>query len=214
MTDRSPVWIGLCDMALAVLAVVVVAVNPPKQAEAGVKEKAELLVTIEWDVNTDGDADNHLMMPSGKPVFYGARQVGCGRLDNDNKGFADAHVTLADGSVVTLESDKETIQVRCIEPGRYDAGVNLYAYRVNNINQVDRRDLGLKVHCEIVGLNPSVHLIFSKDVTLDRVGQTINWASFEMTRDGSIATVDPPLEPIIDKYQRLSTSGSTPGSEP
>ena len=41
MRDRSPVWIGLCDMALAILAVVIVAVDPPKPAEAGVKEKGE-----------------------------------------------------------------------------------------------------------------------------------------------------------------------------
>jgi len=41
MTDRSPVWIGLCDMALAVLAIVVVAVNPPQTAASGVKEHAE-----------------------------------------------------------------------------------------------------------------------------------------------------------------------------
>ena len=42
MTDRSPVWIGLCDMALAVLAVVVVAVNPP-QRRAASEMKAEYL---------------------------------------------------------------------------------------------------------------------------------------------------------------------------
>jgi hypothetical protein len=59
-----------------------------------------------------------------------------------------------------------------------------------------------------------VHLIFSKDVILDHVGQTINWASFDMARDGSIAMVDPPLEPITEKYQRLASSGSTPRAEP
>jgi len=61
VTDRSPVWIGLCDMALAVLAVVVVAVNPPQQAR-GVEMKAEMLATIEWDVNTDADVDIHGIM--------------------------------------------------------------------------------------------------------------------------------------------------------
>ena len=56
MRDRSPVWIGLCDMALAILAVVIVAVNPPKPAEAGVKEKGEYLLTIDWSVDEDADA--------------------------------------------------------------------------------------------------------------------------------------------------------------
>ena len=42
MTDRSSVYIAFLDMALAILAVVIVAVNPPKQAE-GAPEKAWFL---------------------------------------------------------------------------------------------------------------------------------------------------------------------------
>ena len=41
--DRSPVWVGLCDLALAVLAVVFVAVNPPTPKAKGVEMKAEIL---------------------------------------------------------------------------------------------------------------------------------------------------------------------------
>ena len=148
MMDRSPVWIGLCDMALAVLAVVIVAVNPPKPAH-GVQMKAEMLATIEWDVNVDADADIHMMPPSRKPVFYGSRDVGCATLDRDSRGFLDNFIALADGSQTKVESNKETIAIRCVEPGHYDLAANLYAYRVNSINQVDRKDLGLKVHVEI-----------------------------------------------------------------
>ena len=45
--DRSPVWIGLCDLALAVLAIVIAAVNPPAPKAKGVEMKAELLATID-----------------------------------------------------------------------------------------------------------------------------------------------------------------------
>ena len=121
-------------------------------------------------------------------------------LDQDNKGLQDAIIKLDDGSTTKLESDKETIQLRCIEPGHYDAAVNLYAYRVDNFNQKDRTDLGLKVHCEIVAINPSVHLVFAKDVTLDRVGQTINWALFDLDRAGTITLTGPPVTPITDGY--------------
>lgn len=198
--DLSPIWIGLVDLFLLVLNVVIVQVAPVHATSNGVEEKAEYLITIEWPVDIDADADVHLIPPSKHPVFYGARQVGCARLDQDNKGLQDSYVRLADGSTVKLMSDKETIQLRCIEPGHYDAGVNLYAWREDNNGQKDRHDLGLKVHCEIVGVNPSVHLVFAKDVTLDRVGESINWASFDLDRTGAIALTDPPVTPITNTY--------------
>jgi hypothetical protein len=135
-------------------------------------------------------------------VFYGSRAVGCATLDSDNRGFIDSIITLADGSEANVESDKETTALRCIEPGHYDIGVNLYAYRIDSINQVDRRDLGLKVHVEIVSLNPDVRTVFSKDFTLDRVGQTINAVSFDINQQGAIALLDPPLTPVTDDYTK------------
>lgn len=201
MPDRSPVWIGLCDLALAVLAVALVAVNPPLKAR-GVETKAEVLATVEWSVDVDADVDIHMMPPSKKPVFYASRDVGCSTLDRDNRGFMDSVITLADGSRTEVESDKETIAIRCVEPGHYDLAANLYAYREGGLSVGAKRGLALKAHVEIVGLNPAVRVLFAKDIVLDAVGQTINWASFDMGRDGRITFVDPPLEPITSAYQR------------
>ena len=194
--DRSPIWIGLADLLLCVLSVVIVAVAPKADPHKGVEEKAEYLLSIEWDVGVDADADIWLIPPSRKPVFYGSRDVGCATLDRDNRGFQDSIITLADGSTTKVDSDKETIAIRCIEPGHYDLGVHLYAYRVDNLTQIGRQDLGLKVHVEIVALNPTVRTVFAKDVTLDKVWQTVNAVSFDMARNGSVTLVDPPLEPI------------------
>ena len=55
---------------------------------------------------------------------------------------------------------------------------------------------------EITGLNPQVTTLFAKDVALDSVGQTINVASFDLSPDGKIKLVEPPLEPITDAYER------------
>ena len=142
-----------------------------------------------------------MMSPSHKPVFYGSRDVGCATLDRDSRGFLDNLIALADGSQTKVQSDKETIAIRCLDPGHYDLAANLYAYRVNSIDQVDRKDLGLKVHVEILGLNPSVRVLFAKDITLARVGETVNWASFEMDRGDHVTLVDPPLTPITASYQ-------------
>jgi hypothetical protein len=202
MRDRSPIWIGIADLLLCVLSVVIVAVAPTKAKTDGIKPRAEYLITMESSIEVDADPDLWMLTPTGKPVFYGSREVGCATLDSDPVGFSSNVVTLADGSTAKLESDKETTALRCIEPGHYDVGVNLYAYRVDSIGQAGQADLGLKCHLEIVALNPAVKLVFSKDVVLNRVGQTINVVSFDMDRDGKITLIDPPLEPITAAFQR------------
>jgi len=198
--DRAPIWIGLSDLLLCVLSVVIVAVNPPTRAK-GVETKAEYLITAESSPLIDADPDIHVMTPSHHPLFYGSRDVGCAKLDGDPRGFIDNKITLADGSKVMVETEKETVSLRCIEPGHWDIAENLYAYRVNGFGS-DRRDLALKVHMEIVRLNPDVKVIWARDVTLDWVGQTINAVSFDLARDGTLTLADPPLEPITQSYQK------------
>ena len=196
--DRSPIWIGLADLLLCILSVVIVAVAPTRARVDGVKPKAEFLITADWKVELDSDVDLWLVGPDRKPVFYGARQVGCASLDRDSLGYSTSQITLADGSLAQSESNKETTTLRCIAPGHYDVGVNLYSDR-----ELDKPN-GVKsipVRVEITGLNPQVRILFARDVALDQVGQTINVASFDLSPDGKITLADPPLEPVTDAYQ-------------
>ena len=55
---------------------------------------------------------------------------------------------------------------------------------------------------EIIGLNSQVTTLSAKDVALDSVGQTINVASFDLSPDGHITLVEPPLAPITDAYRK------------
>jgi hypothetical protein len=205
MRDRSSIWIGLADLLLCVLSVVIVAVAPKTPAQAGVPEKAEYLLSAEWNVDIDADVDIWLIPPSKKPVFYGSRDVGCAKLDSDYRGFIDEWITLADGSKVKVDAAKEIISLRCIEPGRYDLGVNLYAFRADGMAKAGTLlERGAKVHVEIIAVNPNVRVLYAKDVTLDRVGQAINVESFELSRERGLSLVEPPLELVTAKAYRTA----------
>jgi hypothetical protein len=195
--DRSPMWIGLADLLLCILAVVIVAVAPTKARVDGVKPKAEFLITADWPVTLDSDVDLWLVGPDKKPVFYGAREAGCASLDRDSLGYSTSQITLADGSMAQSESNKETATIRCIAPGHYDIGVNLYSDR-----ELAKGAKAIPVRVEITGLNPQVTTLFAKDVALDQVGRTINVVSFDLTFDGQVKLTDPPLEPITHAYER------------
>jgi len=205
MRDRSSIWIGLADLLLCVLSVVIVAVAPKTPAQAGVPEKAEYLLSAEWNVDIDADVDIWLIPPSKKPVFYGSRDVGCAKLDSDYRGFIDEWITLADGSKVKVDAAKEIISLRCIEPGRYDLGVNLYAFRADGMAKAGTLlERGVKVHVEIIAVNPNVRVLYAKDVTLDRVGQTINVESFDLSRERGLSLAEPPLELVTAKAYRTA----------
>jgi hypothetical protein len=195
--DRSPMWIGLADLLLCILCVVIVAVAPTKAKVDGVKPKAEFLITADWKVELDSDVDLWIVGPDKKPIFYGAREAGCVSLDRDSLGRSTAEITLTDGSLAQSESNKETATIRCLAPGHYDVGINLYSDR-----ELAKGVASIPVRVEVTGLNPQVTTLFAKDVALDQVGQTINVASFNFSPDGKITLVEPPLAPITDAYRK------------
>lgn len=211
MRDRSAIWIGLADLLLCVLSVVIVAVAPTKAKVDGVKSRASFLISADWPVERDNDVDLWVVGPSGKPIMYAAREVGCGFLDHDSRGSIDGQVTLADGSRTYVQSYKETTTLRCIEPGRWTISVMLYSSHEQTGNpNAQSNGLAVPVHIEIVGLNPRVSTLFAKDVTLDRVGQSINVTSFDLDRDGKLTLADAPLESVTDRW--LHRGGGYPAS--
>lgn len=193
MRDRAPIFIALCDLLLCVLAVVICAVSASKAKTEGVKPKAEILISADWPLSRNSDIDLWLVGPERKPVFYGSRQVGCADLDRDTLGFSTSHIYLADGSYVQQDSNKETISIRCLNPGHYDVAVNYFSDHDNDTSPVP-------VHVDITALNPSVRTVYLKDVALTKPGETINVVSFDLDHEGNIKLVDPPLVPVTQTF--------------
>lgn len=202
MRDRAPIFIALSDLLICLLCYVLIAVAPAKSKTDGVKPKAEILVTSEWDRDRDVDLDLWVVGPSRQPVFYGSRQVGCVDLDRDSLGFSTSDVTLADGTVIRAKSNQETASIRCLEAGHYDVAVNLFSYHTN-----ERGD-PITAHIEITGLNPSVKTLWAGDITLTHMGETLNAASFDLDKDGHVTLVSVPLEPVTNSYERAKAGGA------
>ena len=198
MRDRAPIFIALCDLLLCVLAVVICSVAASKAKTDGVKPKAEILISADWPLADDVDVDLWVVGPERKPVFYGSRQVGCADLDRDSLGFSTSKITMSDGTVGQQDSNKETISIRCLNPGRYDVAINYYA-------QHSFAGGSVPVHVDITSLNPTVKSVAVKDASLDHVGQTINMLSFDLDKDGNITLADPPLEPVTQTFAQKSS---------
>jgi hypothetical protein len=203
MRDRSPIWIAMADLLLCVLAIVIAAVNPKSEAK-GIERKADYIITAEWPIESlDADVDLWAIPPPGDvPVYYRNREVGLTMLDQDCLGKSNSSVTLADGTVIATKTCRETMTLRGVVPGKYDLAINLYSLNdgLGRPAPGNADGLGVKVHVEIVRLNPTVKVMFQSDLTLDRPRQTINFASFELTADNEFKLQPPPLDPITDKF--------------
>lgn len=188
---RIALW-ALIDMLGTSLGVALMSVNPVHAKTDGIKPPAQFLISADWPISDVSDIDLWVVGPTRKPVFYGSRQVGCADLDHDDVG-SSSRITLADDSVVMAVAHKEVATLRCIEPGHYDIAVNEFT---------DNTRGRIPVHVEITGLNPSVRTLFSGDVTLGHTGQTANIVSFDLDREGKLTLAQPPLESVLDAYEK------------
>ena len=194
-SDRSSVYIGLADLLLACLSVVIVAVAPPSKAK-GPEQPAEFMITADWPVtgpNSDSDVDLWTLPPSGNPIMYKSRQIGCGSLDRDSRGWTDSRVNLPHGVVKIVDSQRETTAFRCIEPGHFDVGVHLYSYHWHEGDPTGA--YGLRVHVEVVRINPVLKTVWQGDVVINADSQFVNAVSFDLEPDGIMTVTDTPLEP-------------------
>jgi hypothetical protein len=194
MRDRSPIFLCMSDLLLCVLTVIICAVAATKAKTEGIKPKAEFLITADWPVSMDTDIDLWVVGPERKPVFYGSRQVGCADLDRDSLGYATSHVAFSDGTIGQEVSNKETISIRCLNPGHYDVAVNYFS------NHSTADGTPVPVHLDLTGINPAVKTLYLKDVVLNFKGQTINVFSFDLSKDDSVQIVDPPLAPLTAEF--------------
>lgn len=201
--DRSAIFISLADLLLCVVSVVIVGVNPPKPASAGVELKAEYLIRASWPVKDyDADVDLWLSTPHSDRIYYGNRQIGCAGLDIDNRGWSDSVIPQNDGSTAVSSTALETISLRCKDAGHYDAAVNFFGYATHPNEIVTRPGKrGVPVHVWIEQVNPEDKILLQADLILDSESprQSINWASFDIAPDGTLKFTDVPLQGVPTK---------------
>src|SRR5581483_7843110 len=203
MRRSAGILLSYVDLLLVIVAILIVSVAPKKIAE-GVVVKAEYLVSIEWAKELDDDVDLWGVGPPdySKPTFYKNTEQGALNLDRDSRGFMDDRIKI-DGKYVFLPHH-ETMTLRGIIPGRYDFAIQLYKARYVDTPR-EPHHLGIVVHVEVVRLNPKVTTIFRKDFALQFEGDAINIWSMNVLPDGGFIEVDPPIEPISNRFYRIES---------
>src|ERR1700758_1778381 len=80
----------------------------------GMDMKAEFVISLEWPGSSGDDIDLHLLLPSGKKVWYRNKDVGYATLERDDQGSRTDFYVDADGNTIAVPSNKEIITIRAV----------------------------------------------------------------------------------------------------
>ena len=91
-------------------------ITQQKPKEGNVIEKAEYIITMEWDDNSMSDIDLWVSDPKGGIVFFGRKSINFLNLDRDDLGGSTDTVDV-DGEKKIIPINREVVTIRGIIKG-------------------------------------------------------------------------------------------------
>ena len=152
--------------------------------------KAEYIITVDWEDNLQDDVDLWVQDPNGEIVSYLKKDAGWLHLDRDDQGVVNDKVII-NGKEVIYPINREVVTLRGIIPGEYI--INLYLYDNKSMKPVNAKIIIEKV-------NPSLKLVFFKDVILQQKDTELTIARFHLDSAGDF-TVGTSQKETLTPYE-------------
>ena len=93
-----------------------------------IEPEVELIITTEWDKDSNNDFDIWVKGPNGPAVGYSRKDIGYIVLNRDDIGINNDSY-FSNGKRIILRDNREAVEIRGIVPGEYI--VNLHFYRLD-----------------------------------------------------------------------------------
>jgi len=187
---RDTLSVGFVDMVfniafgfivLFVLAFILISLK--KTEDSGkVTPKAEFMLEMVWNSDSDDDIDIHVKDPLGTVVNFRTRQSGIMYLDKDDLGHRSDTIQMPDGSTKIIPVNKEVVTIRGVMPGRYVVNVHFYGKKTEG-------DYVNDVMVTLIKLNPYSNVVTVNRV-LDEPGQELTAFSFVLDDKGNVTDVN------------------------
>ncbi len=153
----------------------------PSVKKADIKTKAEFVITVTWNDNSQDDVDTWLQDPAGNVLHFRQKDVGLAHLDRDDLGKINDIITLDDGRQVEYTHNQELTTIRGFLTGEWVLNVHMYNKREANPALVEVR---------IDKLNPKVQTLFYKKIVMKSKWEEVTVTRFVMTNQGDIISWD------------------------
>lgn len=172
----------------------------PSIKKADIKTKAEFVITVTWNDNSQDDVDTWLQDPVGNVLHFKQKDVGLAHLDRDDLGQINDTIILDDGRRIKYLHNQELTTIRGFLTGEWVLNVHMYNKRDANPTLVEVR---------IDKLNPKVETIFYKEIVMKSSWEEITVTRFVMTNDGDVISWDDLPKKLLEQ---ASHSGGVSGA--
>jgi uncharacterized protein YfaP (DUF2135 family) len=162
-----------------------------KKPDANVLERAEFVITLEWNDDANADVDLWMADPKGGIVYYNNRQKNFMTLDRDDLGHS-TDTTLVDGEKQVIAINREVITIRGVLPGEYI--INAYLY-----GRFDTGPLNVKVN--VTKLQPFAQ-VYRGTVIMNDIGEERTMVRFIMDEKGVVTGVNTLPEETLVRRER------------
>ncbi len=139
------------------------------------KPKAEFLITLSWDKDSQDDVDIWVEDPLKNVLYFQNKEVGLMHLDRDDLGRTK-DVIMIDGRRIEYRFNQEIVTIRGFISGEWTVNVHLYRKTTGKPETIIVR---------IDKLNPEVKLLMHKEIVLTRHWEEKTVTRFTMTNSGS-----------------------------
>ena len=183
-------------------------IQPPEPVKKKIDSKAEVIITLTWQTGNYSDIDLWVKDPEGNIISFKGRTNGLMHLDRDDLGAANDTLTLADGTIVTSDVNREIATIRGWILGEWSVNVHFYAYRgakqvtgQDNPEDVSPRggNRPVPVTVELVQINPyKEHTTAKFDLT--ETGQEVTAFNFTVSETTTYSTSSDGTEPTKRYY--------------
>ena len=147
----------------------------PSIKKADIKTKAEFVIAVTWNDNSQDDVDTWLQDPAGNVLHFRQKDVGLAHLDRDDLGKINDTITLDDGRRIEYTHNQELTTIRGFVTGEWVLNVHMYKKRDSNPTLVEVR---------IDKLNPKVQTLFYKKIVMKSKWEEVTVTRFVMTNQG------------------------------
>jgi len=153
----------------------------PESKKKDFEHKAEFIIILEWDEKAQDDIDLYVQNPRGNVLHYRQPMMDGMHLDKDDLGQRNDTYINTDGTITTVEINREMATIRGITEGEFIVNAHYYS----DYARTGKVPKPLNVRVEVYKVNPyKVVYIGSKE--FNRKGDEHTFVRFTVKKDGKV----------------------------
>ena len=187
---------------ISMLILALLLINPvTKKSE--VERKAEYIIVLEWDNDSQDDVDLWVRNPLKKHVSFKNKVEGLMHLDKDDLGRINDTLVLPDGTRQIILLNREVVSLRGWHEGEYVINVHMFNKRTT---------IPTNITVQMIKINP-YKILFEENIVLLKRGEEATIRRITMDKLGNIIDTNKDPASIINNPSEFTDSRVEPQGE-